>query len=288
MPTKESISATYSEYHTHTEPNKYKSGILKRLHHFARSGYLHWKYGYNDGSISILAKLAGVALYLSYTHRCKADDSVMYLNAHNGKLLDVGCGNGKKLETLKNLGWHATGTDLDPKAVEFAKSKGLDVMCGSLAELNFHTDEFDAITMNHVIEHAHDPIELLRECRRILKPGGKLVLVTPNTMGLASQTFKNFWRGWEPPRHLFIYSPGSMESLLKQAGFVKHAVKTTTHGAPHQYMASRRQKLTQSCNEEITYTHLENLMGFGFQIYELLLLKYNKHIGDEIVAIAHK
>lgn len=78
---------------------------------------------------------------------------------------------------------------------------------------------FDVITLNHVIEHVSDPIELLRSCYRLLKLGGQLWLQTPNIDSLGSRRYGRHWRGLEPPRHLVLFDPVSLRSALHQAGF---------------------------------------------------------------------
>ena len=105
-----------------------------------------------------------------------------YLKADDrGRLLDVGSGNGLFLHQMKRLGGAVAGVELDGRAASVARAKfGLEVFEGPLEEATFPDEYFDAITMNHVIEHVLDPVGLLKECRRVLRPGGKLVVTTLN------------------------------------------------------------------------------------------------------------
>ena len=80
---------------------------------------------------------------------------------------------------------------LDPKAVEAARRRGLDVRLGSVEQQAYASDTFDAVVMSHVIEHVPDPRGLIRECRRILKQGGHFVCITPNCASWCSGIFKS-------------------------------------------------------------------------------------------------
>jgi SAM-dependent methyltransferase len=84
--------------------------------------------------------------------------------------------------------------------------------------MNYPADSFDAVIMSHVIEHVPHPRELLTECARVLKPGGRLVMLTPNAESFGLDYYGRCWRGLEPPRHLQIFSQLALEQIAKQAG----------------------------------------------------------------------
>lgn len=149
-----------------------------------------------------------------------------------GKLLDVGCGDGKFLNRMKPHGWAVDGVDFDSKAIANAKIKyGLDLHCGDLHGVKFADQTFDAVTMSHVIEHLPDPLKLLQELWRILKTGGRLVVTTPNSAGFGHQKFGAYWFGIDPPRHLKIYSPRTLRSCAERIGFKEIKTKTTAANA---------------------------------------------------------
>ncbi len=79
------------------------------------------------------------------------------------RVLDVGCGNGEFLKRAKGLGWEVYGLDFDPKAVTAAQASGIHATVGDLESARYPSEHFDAVTMSHVIEHLHDPVEALRE-----------------------------------------------------------------------------------------------------------------------------
>jgi SAM-dependent methyltransferase len=136
-----------------------------------------------------------------------------------GRVLDVGCGDGRRLAQLRALGWDVYGQDLDEKAASYARTFAVPVFCGPLDQAGFRDMEFDAVIMNHVIEHVHDPVALLRESKRVLKPGGKLVATTPNAKGWGHARFGACWYGLDPPRHLLLFTPQTLAQIARTSGF---------------------------------------------------------------------
>ncbi|MGH7898911.1 MAG: class I SAM-dependent methyltransferase, partial [Candidatus Binatia bacterium] len=136
-----------------------------------------------------------------------------------GRLLDVGCGDGRETMRFRDLGWKVQGVDTDPLAAERARARcGLDVRVGSLESSRLAPETFDAVILSHVLEHALDPLGLLREALRLLEPGGRLVAITPNGASLGHSVFGSSWLGLDPPRHRQVFSPPSLGRLARQAG----------------------------------------------------------------------
>jgi SAM-dependent methyltransferase len=133
-----------------------------------------------------------------------------------GRVLDIGFGDGGFLHYAKALGWQAVGTDFDPKVVEQARARGLDVHQGTLGDV---PGTFDAITLCHVIEHLNDPVATLKECFARLNPGGFIWIETPSIDALGLKRFGSAWRGLEPPRHLVLFNRQSLREALAGAGF---------------------------------------------------------------------
>lgn len=149
-----------------------------------------------------------------------------------GALLDVGCGDGAFAAAMQARGWDARGTDFDPAAAAAARRlHRLQVDVGDLRDLAFPAASFDAVTARHVVEHVIDPIAFLAECWRLVRPGGRLVLVTPNVDSLGHRHFGARWRGLEQPRHLFLYGAGSMLALCRRAGVAPAEVFASAQGA---------------------------------------------------------
>jgi 2-polyprenyl-3-methyl-5-hydroxy-6-metoxy-1,4-benzoquinol methylase len=136
-----------------------------------------------------------------------------------GRLMDVGCGNGHMISVARRLGWHAVGLEIDPIAARVARAQGLDVLEGPYELLAAFTQEFDCIICSHVLEHVHDPKNLLGKLANALKPGGTLLLSLPNATSLVRHHFGDDWRGLEAPRHLTIPSISQLRANLHDLGF---------------------------------------------------------------------
>jgi SAM-dependent methyltransferase len=228
MPIRDDLGAAYAGYYTHSSLDPASTpGRLKRAYVAIKSSYLAVRYDYASGPVSTGVRLMAALLYVLPNRREAVDDEVRYLRAmRGGRLLDVGTGSGGWLEAMHTRGWRVQGVDFDPRAVAAARRRGLRVDEGALEAQGYPPASFDAITLNHVIEHVPDPISTLRECRRVLKPGGRLVLVTPNAASLGHRLFRSAWRGLEPPRHLHIFAPGPMRASLARAGFTRFSIRT--------------------------------------------------------------
>jgi SAM-dependent methyltransferase len=244
MPTKESIGLAYKNYYTHHDEDRCNTEgslkrLLKRALHFVEGGYLAWRYDYPTAT-ALFQKLMGPLLILHPGRRVALEQSILWLRAKpGGRLLDVGCGRGAMLEGFRSLNWRVEGVEVDPKAAELARSKGLQVRLGPLEEQQYSPDLFDVITLSHVIEHVHDPVGLLRECRRILRPGGRLVAITPNLESWGHKEFKGAWVELDPPRHLYVFTLPALRLAASKAGFTIKSLRTSPVRAPFVFEASR-------------------------------------------------
>lgn len=139
-----------------------------------------------------------------------------------GHLLDVGCGYGFFLNAMKQRGWTVAGIEISPNGSAHARRRfGVPVYEKPLADLKFAENSFDVVTLFYVIEHLLDPIDVLREVWRILKPGGIVLLRWPHTtpiiklLGRAAAGFDLY----HTPYHLYDFSVSTIQRLLRQAGF---------------------------------------------------------------------
>jgi len=276
QPAPEDVGKLYCQYFTHSAevPRRSPSGIRKCV----KASILESSFGYKmDGSNTVI----GSVLSRIGPLREIVGGGVMWLKASDGKrLLDVGCGNGAFLDHMRNLGWEVAGVEPDGIAVSVARERGLEVYQGSLEEARFPDEHFDVITMNHVIEHVTDPIGLFKECRRVLKPDGKLVVVTPNIISMGRQVFGEYWRGLEVPRHLHLFSPRSLRACAERAGLRVGEMRTTARSARWMYAASaaiRRDGALPGGSPARTGMRMR-LQGLAFQAIE-----YARGRGEEIV-----
>ena len=139
---------------------------------------------------------------------------------YSGKVLDIGCGDGKGLYKLKNEGWETYGVEISELAIEYArKMRHLNIFNGFVEDAMFEDEFFDVIILSQVLEHLPNPLSTLKEINRILKNDGLLIISIPNVESFDAKHFKKYWTGWELPRHFYHFSPLSVELLLNKAGF---------------------------------------------------------------------
>jgi SAM-dependent methyltransferase len=145
----------------------------------------------------------------------------MYLEDGPGRrVLELGCGDGSRLALLREAGWQVTGQEIDASAAQNARSRlGLDIRVGEITAIDLPEGGFDAVVMNHVIEHLLDPLAVLARCRQLLRPGGVFVVTTPNIDSYGHATFGRDWLGLDPPRHLQLFSLAALRALVGRAGF---------------------------------------------------------------------
>lgn len=136
-----------------------------------------------------------------------------------GLLIDVGCGNGDKLKLAAQLGWQAQGIELDGFAVRAALQQGLKVEHGGYDLLAPYEGRVDCLVCSHVLEHVHQPLDLLRLLFVALKPQGVLLLSVPNAASFLRRQYGENWRGLEAPRHLAIPDAVWLIEFLHTQGF---------------------------------------------------------------------
>ena len=220
-PTPATIGVAYAGYYTHqaTRPS-IRSGLVRRIYFAIVDLYVKGRY--LPASPLATAIAAGIRIF-AYPVANRQDSRHRWLDRFRpgASLLDAGCGNGSFLKIARGLGWTVEGFDLDEQAVETARGAGVRAHVGVMATLEgVLQGPYDAITMNHVVEHLYDPKRDLERAYQRLKPGGLLFLETPNIDALNLQIFGMHWRGLEAPRHLVLFSPASLAGLLTTLGFV--------------------------------------------------------------------
>ncbi|UCD31125.1 MAG: class I SAM-dependent methyltransferase [Desulfobacterales bacterium] len=147
----------------------------------------------------------------------------------DGKLLDIGCGNGTYLAAVEELGWHGFGCESNSSAAQYAtKSLGLEVQAEDFEAVVYPEKHFDVITMWHSLEHFSDPKKIIGKVRKLLKDDGVLMIGIPNFYSFDRKLFKESWNGLEIPLHAWHFTPASIRYLLKNNGFKKIIIHNTT------------------------------------------------------------
>jgi 2-polyprenyl-3-methyl-5-hydroxy-6-metoxy-1,4-benzoquinol methylase len=291
-PTREDVGKAYSVYPTHT-PVALPANLLRRLRSYVRGGYLANKFGYREG-VDRLQRFAGWLAYLHPGQREYMNGSIMHLPANRrGRVLDVGCGAGDALDELRRLGWEVEGVDPDPEAVSNAvRNRSLKVRVGTLEDQSYPEDSFDAVISSHVVEHVHDPVSLLRECRRVLRPGGLLVVATPNAKSMGSSRFGPDWRVLEPPRHLTVFSPKTLAQAARAARLSILRLRTSARGADGIFIESRELRAVRTAGGSLIKQKPasipERLKGHAYQYGVSIALWALPDAGEELLMVATK
>jgi len=193
----ETSIVTYYQSSNYISLSDTKKGFINSLYHFVRKFTLGKK-------LELVKEVTGVK---------------------RGVLLDVGSGTGAFANTMQQAGWKVTGLEPD----ETARINALSNYKLQLQELSdlkdLEPETFDAITLWHVLEHVHQLHGYLEKFYQVLKPGGRLLIAVPNYTSFDAQFYKQYWAAYDVPRHLYHFSPKSMEILVSEKGFDVAAVK---------------------------------------------------------------
>ena len=137
---------------------------------------------------------------------------------NKGKLLDIGCGTGMFLKVCQDNGWNVTGIEPDKGASQLANEQGLNVIKPTIWQLN-QTEQYEVITMWHVLEHVHQLQQCVEWLRNHLTTNGTLIIAVPNLNAYDAQQYQEQWAAFDVPRHLYHFSQQDMKRLFESKGF---------------------------------------------------------------------
>ena len=189
IPVPEEIGRYYKseDYISHSDT---KEGLVNKLYHFVRDFMLERKF-----------KL------------------VNQLSNHKS-LLDIGCGTGYFANHVKNKGYRVEAVEVDADARAFAKKNfNLDIQPTDALFNNKLKAPFGTITMWHVLEHVHDLDAYFKTISQLLEDDGHLVIAVPNHTSYDGTYYKDYWAAYDVPRHLWHFSPSTMQKLAERNGF---------------------------------------------------------------------
>jgi SAM-dependent methyltransferase len=146
-------------------------------------------------------------------------DELAFVNSMTpGRILDVGCGFGHLLSAVDTR-WERHGVELSGRAAQLARQYGL-IHHGDLRSAAYPAGYFDVVTMYHVIEHMIDPVSEVREIRRVLRPGGWLLVSTPNFDSACARRFGQNFRMLHDETHISLFGSSSLLVMLEDLGFL--------------------------------------------------------------------
>ena len=256
-----------------------------RLENAMREGHLFRRLRIEGPFLSLKKKCVSALAALMPDRAAGYEFQLMNLVPRRGaRLLDVGCGSGDLMHMLRAAGWDVEGFEPDPRAAERVRARGFTVH----ADLRLPADRYDAVVLSHVVEHVHDPLDLLVRCRRVLRPGGELSLATPNVESAHHAIFREHWYPLDPPRHLVLFTARSVARLLSRAGFADVRVRSTLHRARHIAYGSR-------CLRRRVPWRLGDYPPPGLRLWTDWLLarrqiemRAGRDSGDELAAVARR
>ena len=182
VPSRDQLSKYYEseDYISHTDQNK---GLLQGLYQFVKTWSLRKK-------VNLIEKQ----------------------NMGVGSLLDIGAGTGDFLITAKKRKWQVSGMEPNPAALKLAAEKGLTLQSDLAA---FKDQQFDVVTLWHVLEHIPDLDNMISQLTNLVKPRGSLIIAVPNFNSYDARYYEKFWGAYDVPRHLWHFSQSSMNKIFK-------------------------------------------------------------------------
>jgi SAM-dependent methyltransferase len=205
-------------------PQPAGGAVLNRYREGSGAGYLAYELA-NEKSFLTLQELG-----LADAGFGELEGELLQRAAAEGRkaeVLDIGCATGALLRVLRERGWHCRGIEISPAAEYARRERGLEVSGLPLEENRFQAETFDLVLASHLIEHLNDPAGLVREVRRVLRPGGRFLVTTPNIAGFQARLFGGRWRSAIFDQ-LYLFSLRTLRALLEGAGFTVE--KTVTWG----------------------------------------------------------
>lgn len=178
----------------------------------------------------------------------------------DGRWLDIGCGAGALVRAASGRGWSAVGTELAPNAVERLRDEGFEAYLGETTELPLEDASFDVVSLVEVVEHVPEPVELVREAARLVRPGGAVYVTTPHGRGVSARLLGTRWSNVAPPEHLVLVSARGMRAIFERAHLRTRRI-TTEAVNPHELrdVLLKRESATGCARVEDAYALNEAL-----------------------------
>jgi len=170
-------------------------------------------------------RYVGVILYILKTLYGIRSRQWSAMFSQPGAVLEVGCGDGYMLNSLREQGWNAVGIERTPEMAEFARTQlGLEVYSTGVRDIPEH-QKFDAIILFQVLEHIAEPTAMLQDLAERLTPNGKLIIGVPNFDSWQRVFAGKNWFHLDIPRHLIHFSPHSLEQALQSVGMTTERIR---------------------------------------------------------------
>jgi SAM-dependent methyltransferase len=207
-----------------------------------------------------------------------------------GRLLDIGCNEGRSLKIFARNGFEVTGLELSEEAATVARADGFTVQTCDIGELQ-PPALYDVVVLSNVLEHSLAPGQMLRDAARVLKPGGEIWISCPNSRSWQRSLFSRSWINWHVPFHISHFSSDLLDRLLRNAGCTPVKVRQVSPGA---WLASslivlaffRRGKPTRELRNPLLFPL--TTIAAKILLFPLLSMANSAGRGDALVIAAKK
>jgi 2-polyprenyl-3-methyl-5-hydroxy-6-metoxy-1,4-benzoquinol methylase len=207
-----------------------------------------------------------------------------------GRLLDLGCNEGRGLGIYKKNGFEPQGLELNEKAAVKARNSGFKVFTGPLEEFQ-PKQLYDVVVLSNVLEHSLDPKKMLSDVSRLLRKGGQIWLSCPNFNSWQRKVFGKYWINWHVPFHLFHFSKHSLIKILEENGFEAQKV---SQFSPALWFAqtiissllAKKGRPTSRMRDPILIALL--ILFFRTVLFPILCIGNLLNRGDSLVVVANK
>ena len=222
---------------------------------------------YGDGKKKFIGFAEALTYFFNYTRACsilsKIKDARKCLKNYAHIILDIGCGRGTLLRVLKRMGCECYGVE---RAQFPSDGPGRDIHFYSrnLEDISFAESFFDAVVIWHVLEHTDNPISMIQETARVLRPGGVLVIAVPNFGSFQAKIFRESWFHLDLPRHRFHFTPDTLLRFLSKNGFTitrRHTFSIEQN--PFGFIQSFFNKIMPFGEPNRFYSLLKNMHGIS-------------------------
>ena len=194
------------------------------------------------------------------------------------RLLDIGSGTGYFLNFMKEQKWGVTGVEQDLEARKFSQNNfNLEVISQDEMK-DLKPDQFDIITMWHVLEHVQPLNEYLERIHKLLKKDGRFFVAVPNYISFDAKHYGEYWAAYDVPRHLWHFSPGSFIKLMEKHNF--KVLKTNSMPLDSFYISV--------VSEGYKHNKFAIVSGFIIGFVSFLLSTVNKKRSSSVLYIIEK
>jgi len=207
-----------------------------------------------------------------------------------GRLLDIGCNEGRGLQFYKNNGFEPDGIELNSNATKCAREKGFNVHNGTI--VSYSPEYFyDVVVLSNVLEHDLDPVAFLKNINKLLKPGGEIWISCPNDKSIYKSLFGKYWINWHIPFHIFQFTSDNLKFVLNKTGYQLMAKKYQTPSlwitqSLLSFLFAKKGKPTLAMRNPLLVAPL--LLSIRLFLFPLLFLANVMGKGDCIVLKATK